>query len=70
MKRVDIIYEGIWYSVSGRDYDDVKQEVIAGIANGETWMRVNHGEGAPTPADILLAPGIGITLLPVAGDDA
>ena len=31
MKRIDIVYGGELYSVGGREFDDVRQEVLDGM---------------------------------------
>jgi len=66
MKRIDIYYAGQHYSVSGREYEDLRQEILDGIAAGRAWLRVNIGEGQNVPCDLLISPGVPISLVPIA----
>ncbi|ANJ27112.1 hypothetical protein [Agromyces aureus] len=66
MKRIDIYYGGQHYSVSGREYEDVRQEILGGLASGQAWLRVNIGEGQDVPSDLLISPGVAISLVPIA----
>lgn len=67
MKRIDIRYGGEVYSVGGRDVDDLQAEIDAAVENGGSgWIVVNHGEGTPQEARLLLGPGVPISLLPIA----
>ncbi|MFF2369146.1 hypothetical protein [Agromyces sp. NPDC058110] len=65
MKRIDVYYGGQHYSISGRDYDDVRNEILGSIASGPTWLRVNIGEGQNVPADLLVTPGVPLSLVAV-----
>lgn len=71
MKRIYVIYEGTTYSVSGREPEDLRQEIMQAARSGEPhWLRVNYGEGTPAATDLLLAPGVGIALsIPGGGPD-
>lgn len=66
MKRIDINYGGQHYSVSGRDYDDVREEITAGLASGHAWLRVNVGEGENVACDLLISAGVPLALVPVS----
>ena len=69
MKRIGIIYGGRDFSIGQQDFDRMKSEVEAAHRDGRSvWVRVNHGEGRPQPADILVGPGIPIALLPIPDD--
>jgi hypothetical protein len=68
MKRIDIWYGGEHYSVGGRSIDDVKREIIDGLASGAAWLEANDGEGAPRPALLLITPGVPIAVIPIPDD--
>ncbi|MEV8359326.1 MULTISPECIES: hypothetical protein [unclassified Microbacterium] len=69
MKRIDIVYGGELYSVGGREFDDVRQEVLDGMLSAPQWLRVNDGEGMRREAFLLLTPGVPIALVPVPEDE-
>ena len=69
MKRVNIMYGGNQYSVGQADVDLIKQEIEAAhTGGGPRWIVVNYGEGRPQPAELLVGPGIPISLIPIPGD--
>ncbi|HEV7951423.1 MAG TPA: hypothetical protein VGP24_16800 [Glaciihabitans sp.] len=71
MKRINILYDGIHYSLASRDLDQLKAEVLSGMTSGEPfWLRVNHGEGSWREADILISPGVGISLMGIDPPDS
>lgn len=70
MKRIDIVYGGEFYSVGGREFDEVRREVTEGIEAGGRWLRVNDGEGERREAYLLLSPGVPLALIPIPDDDA
>lgn len=66
MKRIGIIYGGRDFSIGQQEFDRMKAEIEAAHRDGRAvWIRVNHGEGRPQPADLLVGPGIPIALLPI-----
>ncbi|MCS5732534.1 hypothetical protein [Herbiconiux daphne] len=70
MKRINILYAGTQYSISGRDVDAVKEEIRAAIESAvPTWLEVNVGEGKYKRADILLTPGVGVAVIGIDADD-
>ncbi len=70
MKRINILYDGKQYSVSGRDVDVLKEEIRAAVESAvPTWLEVNVGEGRYKRADILLAPGIPVAVIGIEADD-
>ncbi|MCS5718159.1 hypothetical protein N1027_08415 [Herbiconiux sp. CPCC 205763] len=70
MKRINILYDGKQYSVSGRDVDEMKEEIRAAVESAvPTWLEVNVGEGKYKRADILLTPGITIAVIGIDADD-
>jgi hypothetical protein len=69
VKRIGIIYAGSHFSIGEQDYDGLKAEIEAAqIAGRSTWILVNHGEGRPQRAELLVGPGIPIALLPIPGE--
>lgn len=69
MKRIDILYDGVQYSIGQENYEAMKA-AISSAANGTAiWITVNRGEGRPQPAELLIGPGIPIALLPITPDD-
>ncbi|MGA1837634.1 hypothetical protein VD659_11960 [Herbiconiux sp. 11R-BC] len=70
MKRINILYGGKQYSVSGRDVDEVKEEIRAAVEKAvPVWLEVNVGEGRYKRADILLSPGIDISVIGIDAVD-
>ena len=69
MKRVNILYDEFQYSVGQADLDAVKAVIEEAHATGTArWITVNFGEGRPQPADLLVGPGIPISLVPIPAD--
>jgi hypothetical protein len=70
MKRINIMYAGKQYSISGRDVNEVKEEIRATVESAvPTWMEVNVGEGKYKRADILLSPGVEVAVIGIDADD-
>ncbi|MFE5671312.1 hypothetical protein ACFQ58_06830 [Agromyces sp. NPDC056523] len=70
MKRVNILYDGLQYSVGQADLEAIKATIEQAHVTGTArWIRVNFGEGRPQPADLLVGPGIPISLIPIPPDD-
>ena len=70
MKRINILYGGKQYSISGRDVDDVKEEIRSASAGSEpTWYEVNVGEGRFKRASILLGTGIDVAVIGIDPDE-
>jgi hypothetical protein len=66
MNRITIDYAGNHYSVGGRDVDELQQEIESIVLSGEPgWVTVNHGEGVPQQARLLITAGTPIALLPI-----
>jgi hypothetical protein len=64
MKRVDVIYGGIRYTIASRDPADLKAEIEDALKSGEPhWLAVNHGEGTLHEAELLIATGIDIAVM-------
>jgi hypothetical protein len=69
VKRIDVLYDGSHYSIGGEDYDAFKAAITAAATGDASWITVNHGEGRPQPAELLIGPGIPVALLPISPDD-
>ena len=69
MKRIGIIYAGREFSIGQEDFERMKQSIEEANRSGvATWITVNHGEGRPQPAELLVGPGIPIALMPIPAD--
>jgi len=67
VKRINIAYDGAVYSIGEQEFAEYRERITAAHAqNAPFWLRVNYGEGRPQPADLLIAPGIPIALIPIA----
>ncbi|MFB2554642.1 hypothetical protein [Herbiconiux liangxiaofengii] len=70
VKRINILYAGKQYSVSGRDLDELKEEIRSAVETAvPTWLEVNVGEGKYKRADILLSPGVDIAVIGIDADE-
>lgn len=70
MKRVNIMYDGAQYSVGQADVEAIRAVIDEAHATGTArWIRVNFGEGRPQPADLLVGPGIPVSIIPIPSDD-
>ncbi|MCS5735131.1 hypothetical protein [Herbiconiux daphne] len=70
MKRVNIFYGGLPYSIGHRSVDDVQNEIDAGLdAGGRVWLTVNYGEGLAQRTRLLITPGVDIALIGIEEDD-
>lgn len=66
MKRIGIIYAGREFSIGEEGFEQLKADIEEASRSGRAiWIRVNHGEGRPQPADLLIGPGIPIAVLPI-----
>jgi hypothetical protein len=66
VKRIGIIYGGREFSIGEESFEQMKAEIEEAMQSGRSaWITVNHGEGRPQPADLLVGPGIPIALLPI-----
>ncbi|GAA1060204.1 hypothetical protein [Agromyces bracchium] len=70
MKRVNIMYGGAQYSVGEADVEAIKEAIERAHERGlADWITVNFGEGRPQPAQLLVGPGIPISIVPIPADD-
>jgi hypothetical protein len=69
MKRIEILYGGVLYTIADRSLEQVRDEVITGLSAGPTWLTVNYGEGALAVTQLLLTPGVPLALTLVGPDD-
>jgi len=69
MKRIGIIYAGTQFSVGQEDLEQLKSDIEEATRSGRSaWIRANHGEGRPQPAELLIGPGIPIALIPMSDE--
>jgi hypothetical protein len=66
---MEILYDGVQYSVGQENSDAIKAAITAAATGQASWITVNRGEGRPQPAELLIGPGIHVALLPVSPDD-
>ncbi|MFC9919995.1 hypothetical protein [Agromyces binzhouensis] len=70
MKRVNIMYGGAQYSVGEADVEAIKSAIERAHERGlADWITVNFGEGRPQPAELLVGPGIPVSIVPIPSDD-
>lgn len=70
MKRINLVYGGIDYSIANRDFDELRSEISTALDTGAPyWLQVNHGSGLPREAWLLITAGTDLALLPIAGND-
>ncbi|MGK9149350.1 hypothetical protein KXS11_17070 [Plantibacter flavus] len=63
MSRMEIVYQGLPYSLAVSDPDAFRAEVLESISSGVyRWLEVDRGEGLLEPVTILIGPGIGIAM--------
>jgi len=66
MKRIHVHYDGVRYSVAGRELDELKAEIANALADGKPhWLKVNLGEGTVRQTELLIARGVGVALTPI-----
>ena len=69
MKRINLIYGGISYSVAERELA-YKDEIAKAVTRGTPyWLQVNNGEGTPEQAHLLITPGTDLALLPISAPE-
>jgi len=70
VKRVNIMYDGAQYSVGEADVEAIKTAIERAHERGlADWITVNFGEGRPQPAQLLVGPGIPVSIVPIPSDD-
>lgn len=67
-KRIDVFYGGRLYTIGGRDIGEVRDEISGHLARGHGWLPVNDGEGVAQSTELLITPGVDLTLAVIAGD--
>lgn len=65
MRRIELTYGGVLYTIADRDLDQVKKDIVSGLAAGPSWLTVNYGEGLLAETDLLLVPGVPIAVASV-----
>ncbi|MGR2753688.1 hypothetical protein [Agromyces arachidis] len=67
---MNIMYGGDQYSVGEADVDAIRGAIDEAHASGAArWITVNFGEGRPQPAQLLVGPGIPVSIIPIPSDD-
>jgi hypothetical protein len=71
MKRVNVFYGGLPYSIGNRSVEDVQAEIEAGLDSGaRAWLTVNSSEGLVQETKLLITPGVDIALVGIEDPDA
>jgi hypothetical protein len=71
MNRVLVSYGGREYAIGNRSRADIETEIGEKLDSGRVaWLDVADGEGKPTPARLLLTPGVAIALVELEKPDA
>ena len=71
MKRVNIIYAGLQYSIGDRELSAIEAEIEDAITSNEPrWLDVNFGEGSLRKTRLLITTGIGIALIGIDPDES
>lgn len=64
MKRIDVIYGGIRYTIAHREVAELKAEIADALSAGVPhWLAVNHGEGTLHEAELLITPGVDLAVM-------
>ncbi len=61
-KRIDVHYGSRMYTIADRELADVRREITDAVLRGSGWLLVNDGEGVAQPTELLLTPGVDISL--------
>jgi hypothetical protein len=70
VKRIDIYYDGVLYTLPDADLGAVKAQVLNAVTKNEPfWLEVNTGEGSYRRVDLLISPAATITLTGITGDE-
>ena len=66
MKRIDITHDGQFYSVAGREPDELRQEISTrSQETGGYWLAVNSGEGQPRATFLRITATTTIAITPI-----
>jgi hypothetical protein len=68
VKRIEILYGGELYTVSGRKPDELMDEIADAAANGPRWLPVNSGQGTVRESFLLITPGVPLAIVPTPDD--
>lgn len=64
MKRIDLFYGGLRYTIADREPADLKLEIADALTSGTPyWLAVNHGEGTLHEAELLITPGVDLAVM-------
>jgi hypothetical protein len=68
VKRIQVVYDGLQYSIGQEDYEQLKSTIEEVVASGNPgWIRVNQGEGTPRAAELLITSATSIALIAIDG---
>lgn len=71
MKRINIIYGGLQYSIGDRELSAIEAEIDEAITSNEPrWLDVNFGEGSLRKTRLLITRGIDIALIGIDPDES
>lgn len=63
MIRIDVVYGGHPYTVAVDDPEALKAQVLDAVSGGTPfWLTVNEGAGTLKPTDVLISPGVAVSL--------
>jgi hypothetical protein len=66
VKRIEVIYGGVKYTIPNRELAAVQKEITDAIAsNSLHWLEANSGEGILEPAHLLIVAGVPIAVVDV-----
>lgn len=67
MKRVEITYGGLPFSLSETSAAEVRASIDRALdGSAPRWITVNQGEGEPYETSILITPGVAFSVADVA----
>jgi hypothetical protein len=70
MKRINVIYDGMPYSIGQKDLDELKAVIEEAAATGQPrWVQVNQGEGSPRTAELFISGSPAIALIMEPSED-
>ncbi len=71
MKRINLMYDGVQYSVGDRELSSLKDEIVNTVGSGAPrWLRVNSGEGSAQEVEILITSATQIAITPIAPSES
>jgi hypothetical protein len=69
VKRIEVVYDGIQYTIGNTDLADLKARILDVASGGEPfWLPVNRGEGLLQVADLLITATSQVSLIGIDAD--